>query len=352
MQMAGIDLLPPETGIAALRRELIANDRQGEVVIAGNLGLLVEELGENGGLDPEKATHWFSEQGLGLVKRSKVMAAKLYEGLEIETVLDPQAQPFLFDHRVNGTPLLPGVMGTELFAQLAAGVSPGYRVAAVSNEQFDNPFKFYRMEPQTLHWTITIRPMADGDLVAHGVLKSVRQLAREDLPIQEKVHFTADVYLTRRPLDQPTVSFEAPEIGEMPIAADEIYQTFFHGPAYQVLERVQVDSKGAIGLLPSSLPPDTEPPGASCLMAPRLIELCFQTAGVWQVKKNGAQSLPTAVGSVKVYRPLPDDQERRLYALVEVLEGGDGFNAQVVDDSGDIYLDLSDYRTTRLPELG
>jgi hypothetical protein len=37
-----------------------------------------------------------------------VKAARLHGGLEIETTLDPSAQPFLFDHQVEGVPLLPG----------------------------------------------------------------------------------------------------------------------------------------------------------------------------------------------------------------------------------------------------
>ena len=41
-------------------------------------------------------------------------------GSRVETTLDPAAQPFLDDHRIDGTPVLPGVMGIEAFAEVAA----------------------------------------------------------------------------------------------------------------------------------------------------------------------------------------------------------------------------------------
>ena len=41
-------------------------------------------------------------------------------GSRVETTLDPAAQPFLHDHRIDGTPVLPGVMGIEAFAEVAA----------------------------------------------------------------------------------------------------------------------------------------------------------------------------------------------------------------------------------------
>ena len=41
-------------------------------------------------------------------------------GLEIRTPLDPARQAFLDDHRIDGTPVLPGVMGMEAFAEAAA----------------------------------------------------------------------------------------------------------------------------------------------------------------------------------------------------------------------------------------
>ncbi|MCP4423408.1 MAG: SDR family NAD(P)-dependent oxidoreductase, partial [Chloroflexi bacterium] len=344
MAMAGIDMLPPDVGVPIVRRELRYGG--GEIVAAGALGILTDERDESGGLDATKAAQMLSERRLPLI--GKIKATKLYGGLEAETTFDPKEQPFLYDHAMEGTPLLPGVMGTETFAQLAVALAPGYGVTAVANEQFHAPFKFYRMEPQTLYLSATIRPTADGDLIAHTVLRSRRELGQPGLPPQEKVHFTAEVHLARQPLTPPTISFAPPEADAMPITAAEIYNIYFHGPAYKVLQCAQVDGAQAVGLMPNALPPNTSP-AAAAIMAPRLIELCFQTAGIWEIQTKGALALPLAIGSVTTYRQAADANGRRLYALVEAINDGETFDAQVVDEGGRVYVSVTGYRTVRLP---
>ncbi len=56
MEVAGIDMLPPEIGVPVVRRELTAAGAGGEVLVAGSLGVLLEERHPSGGLDAERAT--------------------------------------------------------------------------------------------------------------------------------------------------------------------------------------------------------------------------------------------------------------------------------------------------------
>ena len=51
MELAGIDMLPPEAGIPWIRRELTAGARCGEVVAGDRLGVLLNEWDAAGGLD-------------------------------------------------------------------------------------------------------------------------------------------------------------------------------------------------------------------------------------------------------------------------------------------------------------
>ena len=44
MEMAGIDMLPPEAGIPTIRRELTAGGTRGEIVVGQRLGILAAEL--------------------------------------------------------------------------------------------------------------------------------------------------------------------------------------------------------------------------------------------------------------------------------------------------------------------
>jgi len=353
MEMAGIDMLPPEAGIPTIRRELTAGGTRGEIVVGQRLGILAEEFDPEGGLDTEKLARALNERPALML--GQVKAAKLYGGLEVETTLDPQVQPFLYDHAIDGVPLLPGVMGTEAFAELASLLAPGYQVAAIT-EQFHSPFKFYRRQPRTLHLSATISPSGDGaSLLAHTALRSVTEPPRPGMPARVDLHFTAVVRLVRAlPEIEPR---PAPVLGTDPegrvVDKSDIYRVYFHGPAYQVLDHAQLDGERVIGVMAESLPPNSAPSvGADvspALMAPRLIELCFQTAGVYEMATKGVMALPLAVGSVTTYRQPEQADGARLYALVTPVDGGAAFDAQVLDDAGNVYVDLHGYRTVQLP---
>ena len=338
MEMAGIEMLPPEVGVPIVRRELTAGGFSGEIVVAGKLGMMAEEWHETGGLDLAA----LNANGPLL---GEVLAYQLYGGLAVKTTLDPQRQPFLYDHAMDGTPLLPGVMGTEIFAQLAAVLAPDYHVTAVEDETFHAAFKFYRMEPQTLYLKATAVPDGD-DLLAHTSLRSRRELKTGE--VQEKRHFTATVRLSREKPTPPAVTFDPP--AELPIDQEAVYRVYFHGPAYKVLAGVQVNGQGAVGLMADGLPANMDPADAPELVAPRLIELCFQTAGIWEAKMKGVLALPHTIGAVTAYaQETAAVANGRLYATVEAVNGGESFNAQVVDEAGNVYVELVDYRTVQLP---
>ncbi|HEU5102534.1 MAG TPA: SDR family NAD(P)-dependent oxidoreductase, partial [Roseiflexaceae bacterium] len=347
MEMAGIDMLPPEAGIPTIRRELTAGGTRGEIVVGQRLGILGAEFDPHGGLDTEKVAQALREQPALML--GQVKAAKLYGGLEVDTTLDPQAQPFLYDHQIDGVPVLPGVMGTEAFAELASLLAPGYQVATIA-EQFHSPFKFYRHQPRTLHLSATISPAEDGSLLAHTALRSVTEPPRPGLPERVDLHFTAVVRLSRALPEiepRPAPALEAGP-GARVVEKSDIYRIYFHGPAYQVLERALLDGGRVIGVMAEGLPPNAAQ-ASPTLMAPRLIELCFQTAGVYEMTTAGVMALPLAIGSVTTYHQPEQAGGARLFALVTPVDGGAAFDAQVLDEAGNLYVDLRGYRTVQLP---
>jgi acyl transferase domain-containing protein/NAD(P)-dependent dehydrogenase (short-subunit alcohol dehydrogenase family)/acyl carrier protein len=346
MELAGIDMLPPEAGVPLIRRELTAGGTRGEIVIGQRLGVLLNELDANGGLDTSAAQasgeKHLSKQGPMV---GKVAALNLYHGFAVETTLDPALQPFLHDHQIDGTPVLPGVMGIEAFAEAAQCMLPGWHVEAVEDVNFLAPFKFYRSEPRALTIETAIYPKGD-ELVADCRLTGRRPLPNQTEP-QVTSHFTARVRLAKEAVE----TLIGPHLGTPSghvIEAADIYRLYFHGPAYQVLERAWWDGERVIGLLAKGLPDNHRPSDLPTLMAPRLIELCFQTAGIWEMGVQGRMGLPQHIDRVSVLRA-PDRAESRLYALVTPnLQAG--FDAEVVDMEGNCYVRLSGYRTVALPD--
>ena len=349
MEMAGIEMLAPEIGIPTIRRELTAGGTADEIVVGGKLGILAAEWDETGGLETARVTTDLAARPHPLGMVGHVKGAFLYGGLDVATTLDPNAQAFLYDHQIDGTPLLPGVMGTEAFAEVASVLCPGFNVDAIESAEFFQPFKFFRMQPATLHLSASGRPAEDGDVRVSVVLKSVVQ-PKPELPAQERVHFRGVARMTRRSTEKPEVAFTEPAADAMTVGRAPIYRIYFHGPAYQVLEGVGLDDGRAIGLMVHGLPPNGDPANAASLVAPRLIELCFQTAGILQVSKDQTLGLPTAYDEVRVYRQAEEADGARLYAVVDRRAGAPvTYDARVVDSRGRVYVDLRGYRTVALP---
>jgi len=307
-------------------------------VVAGRLGALVAERAEHGGVDPERFPIGRSGPMIGTVAGMGV-----YGGLVVRTTLDPAEQPFLHDHQIDGTPVLPGVLGIEGFAEVAALPLPGWRPVEIDDVEFHAPCKFYRGEPRELMITATFRP--DGDqLVARCRLVGVRHLANQPEP-QVTTHFVGTVRLAREPVGDATTHAAPPSPNGHGVAADAIYGVYFHGPAFQVLERAWLDRGNPVGLFAADLPTDHVPAERPELVSPRLIELIFQTAGVWEIGRQGRFGLPHRVDRIVLHDAV--GPHGRLSALVTSED--DGFDGQVVDESGAVLLELTGYHTVELP---
>ncbi len=83
-------------------------------------------------------------------------------------------------------------------------------------------------------------------------------------------------------------------------------------------------------------------------MAPRLIELCFQTAGLWDMGAHSRMGLPQYVRQVSELRA-PQLAEGRLYAIVTPHPEQGTFDAEVVDAAGNRYVRLGGYSTATVP---
>jgi acyl transferase domain-containing protein/acyl carrier protein len=337
MQMAGIDMLPPEAGVPWIRRELTARGTSGEVLVALSLGALLKDQDATGGLDASR---------LAAGPMTGAMAAVRRDGTcNIETTLDPVLQPFLHDHAIDGTPVLPGVMGIEAFAEAAAALSPGWVVDEVADVNFVAPFKFYRSEPRVV--TVEAAFAVDGEeRLAHCRLIGTRVLPNQAEP-QTTTHFTGLVRLA--PQSRSSETGRAPSLEGSLVEHASIYGVYFHGPAYQVLRRAWWTEAGVVGEMAAGLPENHLPAELPLAMAPRLIELCFQTAGLWEMAVGHRMGLPQHVDSVRLCRTA-EEARGPLYAVVTPQADGSSFDAEVVDAAGVRYVEMKGYRTVTLRE--
>jgi len=275
----------------------------------------------------------------------KIVRLDTHNGFAIETTLDPTAQPFLFDHQIDGTPVLPGVMGIEAFAEAASYLLPGWRVDALEDVNFLAPFKFYRHDPRALTVETAVHPEGDA-LIADCKLIGIRALPNQ-AEGQVATHFTARVRLTKQAPAMTTTTAIGTPNGRV-IEAAAIYPLYFHGPAYQVLQRAWWDGHRMVGLMSANLGNNHHPAELPTVVPPRFIELCFQTVGLWEMGLQGRMGLPQQIGRVSILQPV-DSTKDGLYAVVIPRSDEGSFDAEIVDTKGNCYLRLSRYRTVAVP---
>ena len=342
MDAFGVSMLPPEVGVAWIRRELTSGTAAGEVVVAGSLGMFGENPSPTGGLDVDA----ISTENTGPLV-GELVAASVLDGLVVRTTLDPTEQGFLDDHRQDGTTaLFPGVMYMEGFAEVSRLLVPDWHVVAVEDLVIPAGMKFFRDEPRTLTFTSLLRPDPDDPdaLVAECTAWSERVLPGSDTP-QRTVHARGRVRLASQPLPvekgpKPTLS------SKKALAADQVYQVYFHGPAYQVMQSVwRAKGDGAVSRFAEDLPPNHSPVDAPTLIGPRLAEICYQTAGMWEMGHDGVYGLPSIVKSLRVYGT--PTEEGPLVCTARPTP--DGFDCVVQRKDGTVVVHMTGYQTVVTP---
>ncbi len=241
-------------------------------------------------------------------------------------------------------------MGIEAFAEAAALAAPeGYRVATVEDVAFRSPVKFFRDEPRTVTVAARVEPGSGaGDLLARCTLSAERRLPGQDAPTRT-THFTGTVRLV-----PPTSQLQAPpaepvsaEPAGPGLGRDDVYAFYFHGPAYQVVEAAWRDGDRSVARLTDPLPPNHDPVDSPLQVPARLVELCFQTAGLWDAATEGRMALPTAVQRLQVLRD-PTSTTGPLYAWARA-SGPSTFDCEVVDGGGALVLRMDGYQSIPVP---
>jgi hypothetical protein len=116
-----------------------------------------------------------------------------------------------------------------------------------------------------------------------------------------------------------------------------------------VIERARVTEHECVALMAHDLGPNTEPANAESIMAPRLLELCFQSAALWNSKVTDGGAIPLGFEAVSAFRQPAEAEGRRLYCVCKTHNDGESFDAQVVDEAGSVFVTLKSYLTVSRP---
>jgi acyl transferase domain-containing protein/NAD(P)-dependent dehydrogenase (short-subunit alcohol dehydrogenase family)/acyl carrier protein len=256
--------------------------------------------------------------------------------------VDLESVPVLTSHVIDSHPVLPVALILEWMAEAALDRNPGLSILGVDDFRLFKGVILGHQKPATV------------ELLAG---KPVRRAAQFTVPVELSgalatgkavAHARAVVVLGDRLLAS------SPRLGEPVLARhamsrEEIYQTvLFHGPQMQGIESVEGCGEcGIVGWV-SSAPGASEwidrPSRGKWLIDPLAIDSAFQLVGLWTRAKVGSNSLPTGIGSLRLFqREFPEQGVR---AIVEIGQSGAAravANIELVDQSGRLVARLDNF---------
>lgn len=340
LESSGVELLPAKTG-AAMGAALALSSLFGDVVVAGALGSF-------SGLEQESPTLFHP------VDTPPTNVPTLFSNCETTenggryvSHLDPSVDLGLDDHRVEGIPLLPGVLGVELMVQ-ALNHFLEEPVTELRDVRFQKPVKFFDDKPMAI---VVEVERVDA---AQATAKLVTQLTTPKGKVITRTHFVADAFIGER----LEVNRQAPARLEMPrdpkLTRSDIYSRYFHGPRFQVLADVSRMGEDGVEVEPRlERPTWTASADHSDFMTrPYLREAGFQAAGLWEMAELGRMGLPSGIDTLHIGTPIPADKRvlisvrRRAFG-----ESGACFDVWLHDGMGRVFEVMRGYRTATLRTL-
>ncbi|MBI5762355.1 MAG: SDR family NAD(P)-dependent oxidoreductase [Planctomycetes bacterium] len=272
----GIDLIPLESGAAALVEEL-ANTGEGIEVILGA---------------------GFPEPTIAPPAPAPTAATMHFA---FERRLDLASHTFLRSHVLGGRPVLPLAMSMEWMAHAAMHAHPGLRLQGldavrvlrgVAVDAADTTLAFHVGDPRR----------KDSQFFVNVEMRGHDDQARE------VVYASATVILGSRPAPAPAIPYsDAVALQKYPRDLRAAYsEILFHGKDLRGIQKVDGWSSGGIVALVGTAPAPAQwmanPLRSDWLTDPLVIDSAFQLAILWCFEELGMVSLPSALGSYRQFR--------------------------------------------------
>ena len=169
----------------------------------------------------------------------KVKAAKLYGGIDVETKIDPNARAVpVTTIRLKMCRCCPGRWARKRLRNSRSCSRRTCTSDEVLNEKFERPFKFHRMQPQTLYLNAWAEPTGEGESGrAYGVEIHHHNAARRNAAARKSSFYGGCRADARRPRPYPPRP-PPPNMGAgNGLRRNRFIKSIFTDPRIKVLER-------------------------------------------------------------------------------------------------------------------
>ncbi|NUM33707.1 MAG: SDR family NAD(P)-dependent oxidoreductase [Candidatus Brocadiae bacterium] len=346
---AGITLIPLKIGASMVKKEILYCGRESEIVVAGNLGFLDRHhqvVLSHPEVQAKEVQESISNKREHFPFLSNVSSYHENHYLEVKRELRMEQDKYLKDHAVEGTPLFPGVMGLEAFAQAACLFCPGLSVVAMEEIRFNKALKIFKEKPVEMR--IILESMDEfpdqrrlkAKLVSDFINHEGQKLG------ETRTHFEAIVVMGQPQGAPNKPALIVHEQGSPDMNKEKIYQILFHGPLFHVCENIYHDKNRGIlakmNLSQNSLFKDTNPVWN---IQPLQIELGFQAAGLYEYLNNKRFGLPYMVDKIHFYKQ-PNAPSQDIHAVaIPAPEDESRFSVEIRNQES-VYIEIQGYRTT------
>ncbi|MHA2269288.1 MAG: SDR family NAD(P)-dependent oxidoreductase, partial [Promethearchaeota archaeon] len=312
LTQAGVIPVPPQVG-ASIFTKLVLHGFKGEYIVGGKLGIFEEKL---------DVTETLNKTEFPMLNKMNYQPDFIIGS----NSLNSEHDTYLLDHQIQQKPVFPGVMVLETFAEFYHHVFDR-TLTSISNVNFHTPLKI------PLNKTVEVELKYDNTNNEVAFLSKTYPLVLKGKALI-KEHFNAELGKSikkmrwkKEPISEPLIPL---------LDKNEIYEVFFHGPKFQVLnEIIQLENGKIIAKVDipiKSLTRNSE--GDNFQLNPLALESVFQTAALFDVIINNHLSLPSKISTLEVV-----SKEKPKYIVAKFLEIDEErsyFNSVILSENLDI----------------
>jgi len=255
-----------------------------------------------------------------------------------QKTLDIEMDNYLVDHSINETPVFPGVMGLEAFAQILYKFT-GKLPKKLTNIEFKLPIKLYKNRPLDINLSAvklsneTISMLITSDFInPKGIKVGETRMHFTARYVDDDVKFS-DILLPKKKEKYKTTN-------------DDIYKIYFHGPSFQVLDGIIESNRDfVIGVFKKPSKRLTKTGDFRYIFHPMIIEAVFQTCGWRDLDIDNRMTLPHSIGEVKIIDNNEDPDKLYTYSVFKGFNefGRSVYDGYAFDDEGRIWVELKNY---------
>ncbi|MHA1985170.1 MAG: SDR family NAD(P)-dependent oxidoreductase [Promethearchaeota archaeon] len=325
LTQAGVIPVPPQIGVN-LFTKLVLNGFKGEYIVGGKLGIFEEKL---------DAAEMVSKAEFPMLNKMNYQPDFIIGS----NTLNSEFDTYLLDHQIQQKPVFPGVMALETFAEFYNRIFDR-QMTSISKVDFHTPLKI------PINKSVEVELKFDNITNEITLLSKTYPLVLKGKPLI-KEHFNAELDKSIKKLGWKKEPFSEPLIPLL--EKNEIYEIFFHGHKFQVLNEIIQLENGKI-IAKVDIPATsltTNDKGDNFQLEPLALESVFQTAALFDVIVNNHLSLPSKISTVEIL-----SKQKPKYIVAKFLKKDEErsyYNAVILDDNHDIIVKVANLEIIHSP---